>query len=220
MPLNSSALTYIKFFIFLAPVIIPSMAVIGSFYEGNFKGLFYLLGLILTMSFGGMISKVAGNLVPHTGKIGGVGKDAFTPLISAACNLVGSGHPESWGMMYSSPGPHALMLAYTAAYIIFPIFIYNNIDIHNLFVIGGLIFISILSALFRTSSTMNCVGMVDVASGWATGLLLGAVWFFVVNQIASSSNIKDVTYFSDNSSDKQQCKLEKKAFRCKARRKA
>ena len=62
MPLNSSALTYIKFFVFLAPVIIPSMAVIGSFYEGNFKGLFYLLGLILTMSFGGMISKLAGNL--------------------------------------------------------------------------------------------------------------------------------------------------------------
>ena len=67
---------------------------------------------------------------------------------------------------------------------------------------------------------MNCISMVDVASGWATGLLLGGVWFFIVNQIATSSNIKDVTYFSDNSSDKQQCKLEKKAFRCKARRKA
>jgi hypothetical protein len=46
MGLQSDAMTYIKFFIFLLPVVIPSMAVIGSFYEGNLKGLFYILGLI------------------------------------------------------------------------------------------------------------------------------------------------------------------------------
>jgi len=55
MPLNQSAITYIKFFTFLLPVILPTMAVISSFYEGNAKGLFYILGLILSMMFGGLV---------------------------------------------------------------------------------------------------------------------------------------------------------------------
>jgi hypothetical protein len=224
MALNTNAMTYIKFFVFLAPIIIPSMAVLGSFYEGNFKGLFYILGLIITMTFGGLISKTVGHLVPHTGKIGGTGKQGtpdgpFSPIINAACNLVGSGDSESWGLMYSLPGPHALSLAFSAAYFILPMFIYNNVNIHNLFFIGGFSMIAILSAIFRTSSTMNCVSMVDVVAGWGTGFLFGALWFFLVNLIASKANIKDVTYFSNSDSDRQQCKLEKKAFRCKARTK-
>ena len=224
MGLQSDAMTYIKFFIFLLPVVIPSMAVIGSFYEGNLKGLFYILGLIITMTFGGMISKTAGRLVPHIGKIGGKGKAGtpdgpFTPLINAACNLVGAGDSESWGLMYSLPGPHALMLAYTVAYLIFPIFIHNNFNVKNLFLIGGLLLVSVLSALFRTSSTMQCVSMVDVSAGWATGLMLGGVWYFIVSSLAASSNMKDVVYFSNNESDMQKCRLEKKAFRCKSKKK-
>lgn len=224
MALTTDAMTYIKFFVFLSPIIIPSMAVLGSFYEGNFKGLFYILGLIISMTFGGLISRTAGHLVPHIGKLGGTGKRGtpegpFTPIINAACNLVGVENSESWGLMYSLPGPHALSLAYTAAYFILPMFIYNNLNIHNLFFIGGISLICILSAIFRTSSTMNCVTMTDVVAGWGTGLLFGAVWFFLVNQIAASANIKNVTYFSETDSDKQQCKLEKKAFRCKARTK-
>jgi hypothetical protein len=222
MSLNYNPITYIRFFIFLAPIIIPSMAVLGSFYEGNFKGLFYILGLMITMVFGGLISKTAGNLVPHIGKIGGKGKTGtsegpFMPLGSIACNILGAGSSESWGTMFSLPGPHALMLAYTTAYLILPMFVYDNVNTPNLFVLGAMLMISVLSGLFRTSSPMNCVSWTDVTAGWGTGLILGSLWFFIINQLANNANMKDITYFSDKKSDKQECKLDKKAFRCKTR---
>ena len=226
MALTTDAMTYIKFFVFLSPIIIPSMAVLGSFYEGNFKGLFYILGLIISMTFGGLISKTAGRLVPHKGRIGGTGAKGtdngpFMPIINQACNLLGSGDPESWGLVYSSPGPHALTISFTLAYIILPMFINNNINFHNLFIIAGLLGAGILSAIFRTSSEMRCLGWVDIATGWSTGLLLGSAWFFLVYQLASSFNAQNFcVYFSESDSDKQQCKLEKNAFRCKSRQKA
>ena len=95
MALNFDPLAYMRFFVLLAPVILPAMAIFASLYEGNLKGFLYVFGLTISMAFGGMISSHTGKYVPHTGVLNGSGKigDAngpFTPLIDPACNLIGA----------------------------------------------------------------------------------------------------------------------------------
>ncbi|MDA9298866.1 hypothetical protein N9P79_00705 [Crocinitomicaceae bacterium] len=219
MPIAFNPMTYIRFFVLLSPIIIPSMAIFGSLYEGNGKGLLYIAGLTLSMAFGAMISPLAGAYVPHVGEVGGSGRPGtpngpFTSLTDPACNLISSG-TEGWGTMFSMPGPHALLLSFTMTYMLFPMFMYGNV---NLWVIGGLLFLGIMSARIRTTEPMNCVGLADVMAGWGTGVILGSLWFFTIIFLMPDSD--NVVYFSSKKSDKQECKLEKKAFRCKSKQKA
>ena len=219
MPLASNPMSYIRFYVLLSPIILPTMAIFGSLYEGNIKGLLYVAGLTLSMAFGSMISPLAGAYVPHVGIVGGTGKpgtenEAFKTDIDPACNLIGNG-TQGWGTMFSMPGPHALLLSFTMTYVLFPMFIYGNV---NLGVIAGLLALGILSGIIRTTFPMNCVGLVDVMAGWGTGVILGSLWFFLINGLTPNPN--NFVYFASSKSDKQECKLEKKAFRCKSKQKA
>jgi hypothetical protein len=220
MALNFDPLAYMRFVVLLSPVILPVMAIFGSLYEGNLKGFLYVLGLTISMAFGGMISGYANRLVPHTGVEGGTGTKGspdgpFSPLIDPACNLIGVNDRNGWGTMYSMPGPHALLISFTLTYVMFPMFIYGNV---NLGLLAGLIFLGIYSAILRTN-VMNCVGMVDIMAGWGTGIILGSLWYFLM-QAQSGGALGDTIYFSSTKSDKQECKLDKKAFRCKNKQKA
>ena len=201
MPLASSLLSYIRFFTLLSPVIIPTMAIFGSLFEANFKGFVYILGLVIATTFGSFIAPVIGKKVP-TGPDG-------RPGINAACNVVGSSI-GGWGTYYSTPGPHALILAFTATYLMFPMFLNGTV---NLFLVGGLIIIMALSAAVRISHPMTCITLGDAVAGWATGFILGAFWYFAVISLGGTQN--NLTYFETQKSDRQQCKLDKKSFRCR-----
>jgi len=100
MPLSFNPMSYIRFYVLLSPIILPTMAIFGSLYEGNIKGLLYVLGLTLTMAFGSMISPLTGAYVPHVGVVGGRGDEAFKTDIDPACNLIGNG-TQGWGTMFS-----------------------------------------------------------------------------------------------------------------------
>lgn len=201
MPLASSLMSYIRFFTLLSPIIIPTMAIFGSLFEANFKGFVYVLGLTIAMTFGSFVAPVIGKQVPRdqNGKIG----------INAACNIVGSSI-GGWGTLYSTPGPHAMILAFTATYLMFPMFLNNTV---NLFLIGGLILIMCMSAAIRISAPMTCITIGDAVAGWATGFILGAFWYFTVISLSGTQN--NLTYFEKQKSDRQQCKLDKKSFRCR-----
>ena len=73
MPLSFNPMSYIRFYVLLSPIILPTMAIFGSLYEGNIKGLLYVAGLTLSMAFGSMISPLTGAYVPHVGVVGGRG---------------------------------------------------------------------------------------------------------------------------------------------------
>jgi hypothetical protein len=202
-------MTYIRFFVFLTPIIIPCMAILNSAFESNPAGLFYVGGLSIAMFLGSQIARIAEHTVPGTG----TGKD-FIALIDPACTIVqGADSTTGWGSRYSLPGPHALLLAFTTTYLLFPMFINGNV---NFWVIGALTFIMTLSAWMRTTAPMNCISPVDVIAGWGTGFIFGAIWFFFISYSFSGNN----TYFSNSKSDKQECKLDNKAFRCKSKKKA
>ena len=212
MGLRNTFTSYIRFMVLLAPlIIIPTMAIFGSLFNGDTKGLFYILGLTITMTFGSLISAAVqkpGPGKPVEGKDGA--QVSMAPAYSPACNIIGSSI-TGWGTTYSLPCHDALALAYTATYFLFPMFLNNSI---NFFVICGILLISILNAYYRILSTMFCVTGIDVVAGWGTGFILGAAWFLIIQYLGGS------TYFQHSDSDRQQCKLDKKSFRCKKTTKA
>jgi membrane-associated phospholipid phosphatase len=208
MPLRNAPMTYIRFFVFLTPIILPCMAILNSAFESNIRGLLYVAGLSTTMFLGSMIARYVQHNVPGTG----TGTD-FIALIDPACTIVqGADSTTGWGSRYSLPGPHALLLAFTTTYLLFPMFINGNI---NFGVIGALTFMMSISAWMRTSAPMNCISPTDVIAGWGTGFIFGTIFFFIFHGIDPS-----FTYFSNSKSDKQECKLDNKAFRCKSKKKA
>lgn len=202
--LAATLMSYIRFFVLLSPIIIPTMAVFGSLFNANFKGFVYVLGLTIAMMFGSLIAPSIGVRVP-----GQMVHGEFKPGIDAACNLLGSSI-SGWGTKYAAPGAHALLLAFTATYLMFPMFLNGTT---NLFLVGGLIFMLILSAAIRISSPMNCLGLGAVVAGWGTGFIFGAMWYFAVVTLAGTQS--GLTYFEVEKSDRQQCKLDKTSFRCR-----
>ena len=206
--LAASLMSYIRFFVLLSPIIIPTMAIFGSLFNANFKGFVYILGLTIAMLFAGLIAPSIGALVP--GKWVGTGDHRqYKPAIDAACNLIGAS-AGGWGTKYAAPGSHALLLAFTATYLMFPMFLNGTT---NLFLVGGLIFLLILSAAIRISYPMLCPNFGAVVAGWGTGFIFGAMWYFAVITLAGTKS--GLTYFEVEKSDRQQCKLDKKSFRCR-----
>ncbi len=62
--LAATLMSYIRFFVLLSPIIIPTMAVFGSLFNANFKGFVYVLGLTIAMMFGSLIAPSIGVRVP------------------------------------------------------------------------------------------------------------------------------------------------------------
>ena len=228
MGLQSSMMSYIRFFVLLTPVILPTMAIFGSLYESNLKGFIYILGLTFTMLIGKLLATSIGNYIPgdfqsEKGERKRNNDDEdklnvghFRPIADAACTLIGDGE---WGTLYGMPAPHALMIAFTATYMMFPMFLNYNV---SLLTIGGLLFLLIVSAVIRVVPPMTCVYPSQVLVGWATGFILGTIYYFTVVWLAGSDGYTPagITYFERTKSDRQQCTLGKKAFRCKKERKA
>ena len=201
MGLSTTFTEYIKFIALLSPlIIIPCTLIFGSLLNQDLKGLFYILGLVITMTFGGLLSAAVKKRGP------GITKDGvFIPAFSPACNIVGE-NVIKWGTEYTMPCPDALALAYTMAYLLIPMFLNNNI---NFFVIGAMLLMTTLNTYFRMSPPMCCVAGVDVVAGLGTGIMLGAMWFLLIQYLNGS------TYFENEKGDNQKCKLDKKSFRCK-----
>lgn len=198
MTLVATFNSYIRFAALLSPlIIIPCTIIFGSLYNSDAKGLFYILGLVITMSFGGLLSTA----VKRHGPVNSEGKAAYDP----ACNITGTSY-NGWGTKYSMPCPDSLALAYTMSYLLFPMFLNNQI---NFFVICAILLIGILNATFRIRAPMLCVAWVDVVAGWGTGFILGALWFLIIQYLNGS------TYFEYEKGGHQKCKLDKKSFRCK-----
>jgi len=202
--LAATLMSYIRFFVLLSPIIIPTMAIFGSLFNANFKGFVYVLGLTIAMLFGSLIAPTVGVRVPGTMVDG-----RWKPGIDAACNLIGTSL-TGWGTQYAAPGAHALLLAFTTTYLFFPMFLNGTT---NMVLVGSMIFLLILSAAIRISSPMNCLGLGAVVAGWGTGFIFGAIWYFaVISLVGTQSNL---TYFEVGKSDRQQCTLDKKSFRCR-----
>ena len=210
MPLQKNPLVYLRFFTFMAPMFISAAAIFESALNENIKGILYVTGIIGTMMLGNLVSGVFNNRVPGFEK--GTNRRDGSPLYDPACNIFSTAD-GGWGTLYSSPGPHALFYMFTIAYICTGMTLSGNI---NWAVFSLLAFFMVLSAVLRLRAPMLCVKPIDIILGWLGGALLGILYFVLIYSIENSySPAADLTYFNNNKSDREFCKLEKnKAFRC------
>jgi hypothetical protein len=197
--LNFNPMAYIKYFSLNfslnAPMIIAAFAVMASAFNQDIKGLFFLGGAAIIMFMGKFISSSLNRRPP---------KD--TDL--AACNLFSS---SGWGYEYSAPGPNAVFLSFTAAYMIFGMAVHKNF---NWPLLASLLVIMMVNAFFRVR-LLRCGGNTDIALGWGFGIIWGVLWYGFVTALQSKAGGSlSLTYFSDESGVNK-CKITNKKFKCK-----
>ena len=171
----------------------------------NVKGILYVTGILFTMALGNLTSSAFPNRVPGFRK-GTSDRIANTPTYDPACNIFDTAD-GGWGTLYSSPGPHALFYGFTFTYICAGMFLNNNI---HWAIFGILIAATVMSAALRLSAPMLCVKPIDLILGYIGGILCGLAWFVLIYSVENSSSPpSDLTYFNNNKSDREFCKLEK-----------
>ena len=210
MPLRTNPMVYLRFFTFMAPMFIAAAAIFESALNENVKGILYVTGVLFTMALGNLTSSAFPNRVPGFQK--GTDRRDKSPLYDPACNIFDTG-AGGWGTLYSSPGPHALFYMFTLAYICTGMFLSNNI---HWAVFGLLVAFMVMSAALRLNAPMLCIKPIDLILGYVGGFFCGLAWFVLIYSVENSySPAADLTYFNNNKSDREFCKLEKnKAFRC------
>ena len=181
---------YVRFFTLLLPIIIPIMALFDSVFNSNLKGFIYILGLLLTM---GTALSIASLISTETKQ-----------QPDDACNIFDKG---KWGTVNQTrPGTHAVMLAYTFAYLLLPMIVNSTI---NWWLISTLSLFILLNAGIRKG--LKCTDHIGILCGWLIGGIVGAGWYLFINNVTGSSNL---TYFGAQKSDKQQCSYRNKTFKC------
>lgn len=191
MALND-IISYVRFITFLLPIIIPMMALFDSVFNANFKGFLYILGLLLSMSTAHIIAPLLSQI-----------KSDKIQNIPDICNIFNIGN---WGTTYKRPGTHAIMLAYTFSYLLLPMIVNSTM---NGYLIATL-FLSMVINAFITNN-VGCTDPYGIVFGWLVGGILGASWYLFLNHVGGS---QELTYFSSQKSDKQQCSYKNKTFKC------
>ena len=101
--------TYIIYSVTFTPIILPLAAMFSSILDGSFRGMLFILGLVITMTICGLL---ANTLPSEWSRANGKNDKA-----SATCSLTGG----EWGKIKSLPDPHAIVIAFTLFYVLLPI---------------------------------------------------------------------------------------------------
>ncbi len=191
------------FFVTFTPILLPICAIFSSALEGSFKGFIYVLGLVITVS---ICCLFALSLNSEWSRDGGSGQSA-----KRACSIVGNG---VWGITKTLPDPHAVILAFTLAYVMMPMFINETLDWKTtIFSFAPLLFTLFINGIAR-HSVLCCSDVKDLIWGWIFGAIFGVSWYFVIG--ASFGFDNGLTYFENKRSDKP-CSLKDNVFECKSR---
>lgn len=170
MDLNIINLIYL--FFRLSPFIIVSYFALQSIFNQDFKGLIYLVGLLMAS----VTTIIVGNILP---------KQDVPALNQAKCNMLTLGANEPLSRLPLSQ----TVFGYTLAYLSYFIGV-NNLQSQNIatFVIFPLIVI----ADFMWSTSNSCASPEYLLTSLIIGGLIGVLWAMIID----STKIADFTYFS------------------------
>ena len=173
-----------KFLAFMMPHSIVIFFVMLSIFNSNFKGLFYLGGLIAVQALLNLThSTNAHSAIPHK-----------------VCTIFNSNL-----QYFDIPAYSVSTLTYTLAYLLFPMMMFETMNVAILVVL--LILISLV-CLFQFKN--GCLTPIGIVTGIMLGLFVGFVWALVTSTIDA-----DQLYFSEYISDKVACSVpSKQAFKC------
>jgi len=180
MALIVSFLPLINYISLLSPTIIALFIVFGSALNQDLKGIIYLCGLLCSLMIGIMLKAGFKGLIPAKAH--------------AACNIFSDGFPNS---QFSNPSLDTLSLVFTAAYILMPMVINQNI---NWTILVGILLITFLNAAFRLN--LHCNAPLDIIIGVLVGALCGIGYYTLVNAYGGDKYV----FFSKEKSNNVVCK--------------
>jgi len=170
MDLNIINLIYL--FFRLAPFIIVSYFALQSIFNQDFKGLIYLVGLLMAS----VTTIVVGNVIP---------KQDVPVLNQAKCNMLTLGANEPLSRLPLSQ----TVFGYTLAYLSYFIGV-NNLQSQN--IATFVIFPVIVIADFMWSTSNSCASPEYLLTALIIGGLVGVLWAMIID----STKIAYLTYFS------------------------
>lgn len=175
----------------LGPVFIASFLIIGSALNQNVKGFIYLGGLVLTAILAIGFKQLF--RIPRSAGYQADNCDTF-----AMPDVI---------TRYSTPDMNTMLLTFTAAYLLWPMF-KGETRVNAWLIIVLLIFI------FGNSFTRiakQCSGVIDIAIGILLGFACGTAWFFLFWM----TNNRKLLYIDDLVSNKVSCERpSKQNFKC------
>ncbi len=190
MDLNIINLVYL--FFRLAPFIIVSYFALQSIFNQDFKGLIYLVGLLIAA----VTTVVIGNVLP---------KSTEPMIASAKCNMLTLGANEPISRLPLSQ----TVFGYTLAYLSYFIGI-NNLQTQN--IATFIIFPVIVVADFIWSTSNNCATPEFLLTALIIGGLIGVLWAMIID----STKVANLTYFSGISNKDVCTQPSRSMYRCRS----
>jgi hypothetical protein len=188
MPLRVDVPTVAQFVAMTGPTVFVGALLMLSLLETNWKGMFYLLGLLVTQF-------TAGRLSANTAGLPG------TPPACTLWQLDAIGIPSPSGISLST-----CMYMYTAAYFITPMLSQGTV---NGYVIALLVLLTALDTVYLRQ--YYCNSWLAILFGGTVGAVLGLVWVGILSAVGASQQF----YFTSESSAVVCNKPAKQTFRCK-----
>tara|TARA_B100000579_G_scaffold279161_1_gene230978 strand:+ start:3412 stop:4053 length:642 start_codon:yes stop_codon:yes gene_type:complete len=193
-PITMSATNLFKYLSLMTPFLIGFFMLMLSIFNNTIaKGLIFLIGGVLVT----FINYILKNIL----------REKQSPLASPFCNIL----PQPFTVkkteeIYSSPGLSTTVIAFTAAYLIFPMTINNENNPALIVFLLGLLGIN-----GATEYHMSCTSIAGVILGIVVGGLFGMLYYGI---LAGSGN-KQLAYFSELQSNSTQCrKPSNQKFKC------
>ena len=191
MPLALSLSNIFEFMMSLGPIFISSFLMIGSAFNQNAKGFVYLGGMLITVVLGVIFKQ----LFKHNRPAG------YSP---ADCELFTMPNIVS---QYSIPDLNSTMLAFSAAYLLWPMFKGET----QLNAWMAILLVTFLIGNGITRVRKLCNGIIDVIIGVIFGFCCGTGWFFLF----WLTDNKKLLFIDDLVSNRVACnRPSKQTFKC------
>ena len=201
---------YSVFFAALSPLFISVYLLLSSLFQGNIRGIVFLIGNAVASLFGmgvkNAVKRPRGKL-KYLDKYNTASDPSTLPPAHDFCDVF---EPAMQSLKhYGMPSSHAVFYGYLLTYL--QLGIQSNPNKPG---IPFFIFLSILGGLdlfFRATS--RCDSGLDIFAGLIVGGFVGAAWWFFVRYAWPDG--EKVVYFAKDDINTEKCKLGKQKFVCK-----
>jgi hypothetical protein len=190
MDLNIVNLVYL--FFRLAPFIIVCYFALQSIFNQDFKGLIYLVGLLIAS----VTTIIIGNVVP---------KPDVQALIPEKCNMLTLGASEPLSRLPLSQ----TVFGYTLAYLSYFIGV-NNLQSQN--IATFVMFPIIVVADFIWSTSNSCASPEYLLTALIIGGVVGVLWAMIID----STNMANLAYFSGINNKDVCSQPSRSMYRCRS----
>ena len=202
-PIKAASITFtltnlLSFLTIMSPFMLTFFMVMLSIVNNSIvKGLLFLIGLVIV----GFLTYLLKSIL----------KEKQDPLASPLCNILPfpfttKGRIGIEPVIFSSPILSTALLGYISSYLIFPMYINNDVN-HPL-----LIF---LVALFGTNAMTELQKKCGTLGGVVLGAIVGITFGMLYYGMIAASGNKDLAYFTEIKSNAEGCsKPSEQKFKC------